>query len=472
MPENSIDRTGPPLHRTLNLKDLVLLNISCIVSLSSLAQISQFGFATLTLCFVAILTFLIPSGLMVAELNARMPAQGGFYLWTRTAFGDLHGYIAAWTYWLSTIVWFPTVLMLISVSSLYMFGDKFLGLADSPWYNAILCLGIVWLVTVLNLFGMERAKWVQNVGGIAIWICVALLLVLGIVFITNHESGHPFSLNKLIPDITDFSLLPFFAMVAFSFGGLELAPVMAGEINNPRRNIPRAIIFSSISVGLIYMAGTLMLIFILPEGEIGIIEGVTQAFYQVSSTIGIPGVGIVGAMLVALGTMGLLGAWMTGTARVPFVIGLDHYLPEAFGKIHPRWGSPYVSLLMQGVVLTVLFLASIAGSTVKEAFLVLMDMAIILYFIPFLYMFAALVWHITRNTGDKGIIGAFQKSTAAVWLVAILGFGTILFSIIIACVPTKDIENKELFLIKVVGGPALLIGVGLVVYYLKKRDDR
>ena len=191
MQKNNTDRTGPQLHRALNMKDLVLLNISCIVGLTSLAQVAQFGFASLSLIFVAILTFLIPSGLMVAELNARMPEQGGFYLWTRTAFGDLHGYIAAWTYWLSNIVWFPTVLMLVSVSCLYIFGDKFLGLADSFLYNALLCLGIVWLVTVLNLLGMERAKWVQNVGGIATWVCVAMLVVLGIVFITHYESGHP-----------------------------------------------------------------------------------------------------------------------------------------------------------------------------------------------------------------------------------------------------------------------------------------
>ncbi len=220
MQKNNTDRTGPQLHRALNMKDLVLLNISCIVGLTSLAQVAQFGFASLSLIFVAILTFLIPSGLMVAELNARMPEQGGFYLWTRTAFGDLHGYIAAWTYWLSNIVWFPTVLMLVSVSCLYIFGDKFLGLADSFLYNALLCLGIVWLVTVLNLLGMERAKWVQNVGGIATWVCVAMLVVLGIVFITHYESGHPFSPNMLIPDITDFSLLPFFAIVALCFGGL------------------------------------------------------------------------------------------------------------------------------------------------------------------------------------------------------------------------------------------------------------
>lgn len=462
---------GNPLHRALRLKDLVLLNISCIVGLTSLAQVAQFGFASLPLYALAVLTFLIPSGLMVAELNARMPEEGGFYLWTRTAFGDWHAYVAAWCYWLSNIVWLPTVLLLAAASCLYVLGDEYIGLSEDPAYNLVVCLGILWLVVLLNILGLERAKWVQNIGGIGTWFCIGFLLVVGIAFVSRHGSGHPFEMAKLLPDVTDFSLLPFFAIVAFCFGGLELAPVMAGEIQQPKRNIPRAIVISSIAVALIYMVGTLMLIIAVPEGEVGIIEGVAQAFHVVGTTMDLPWIGSAGGVLVALSTLGLFGSWMTGTARVPFVIGLDHYLPDAFGRIHPQWGSPYVSLLVQGVLLTLLFLASIAGATIKEGFLVLLDMSVILYFIPFLYMFAAFAWHLRRKTGGEGVIPAFQKGSAAVWTVAALGFGTTLFSTIITSVPTGEIESKGLFVAKVVGGAALLIGVGLVVYYLKRDGD-
>lgn len=470
MEEKNVKRAEPQLHRALNIKDLVLLNISCIIGLSGLAQAAQFGFASLSLFFLAIFTFLIPSGLIVTELNARMPEEGGFYLWTREAFGDLHGYLAAWSYWLSTIVWLPTVLMLVSISCLYIFGDRFLGLADSPSYNILLCLGIVWLVTFLNIVGMERAKWVQNIGGIAIWLCIGMLIVVGIVFVSNNASGHQFRPNLLLPDFTDFSILPYFAVIALNFGGLELAPVMAGEIIKPKKNIPRAIVISSIAVSLIYMAGTLMLILVSPEGEIGIIEGVAQAFHQVGIALEIPEIGAIGAILVAISTLGLLGGWMTGNARMPYVVGLDHYLPEAFGKVHPKWGSPYISLLMQGIVLSLLFLGSIAGATVEEAFLILLDMSIILYFIPFLYMFAAFAWHLKKSPEKETFLAIFQRSKAAVWIVTILGFGTTLFATILAVIPTKDIENKELFIIKVLGGAVLLIGVGLIVYYFKKRE--
>ena len=466
--------SNPKLHKALRLKDLVLLNISCIVGLSSLAQVAQFGFGSMSLYVLAILTFLIPSGLMVTELNSRMPEEGGFYLWTSKAFGDLHGYIAAWCYWISNIVWLPTVMMLVSISCLYILGDEALELADNVWYNTLVCLGVLWLVTVLNVIGMERAKWIQNIGGIAVWICILVLLIVGSIFVAQFGSVQVFSVEKLVPDVTDLSLLPYFAIVAFCFGGLELDPVLAGEIQDPERNIPRAIVITSVIIGLLYILGTLMLIFTIPEGEVGIREGVAQAFSHVGIALEIPAIGTIGAILVALGTLGLFGAWMTGTARVPFVVGLDHYLPDAFGKIHPSWGSPYVALLVQGGILTCLFLFSILGTTVKEAFLILLDMSIILYFIPFMYMFASLVWHLKQNTGGRGIIPFFQQSKfkqskLAIWLVTILGFGTTLFSAIISAVPTKDIEHKELFVIKVVGGATVLIAIGLVVYFMERR---
>jgi len=463
------EKTGMKLHQSLKLKDLVLLNISCIVGLTSLSQVAQFGYASMPLYILAIMMFLIPCGLMISELNSRMPEEGGLYLWTRTAFGDFHGYIAAWTYWLSNIVWLPTIVLLITISALYIFGDSWIVLSDDFWYNGLIGMGILWLVTALNIFGLEKAKWVQNIGGFATWLCIILLVIVGMIYSINYESGHTFTSSSLLPDFTDFSILPFFAIIAFSFGGLELAPLMSGEIKNPKRNIPRAILISSFVVGLIYILGTLMLIIILPEGEIGVIEGISQAYASVGVSLKIPWIGTIGAILVTLGTIGLFGAWMTGTARIPFVIGIDHYLPDVIGKIHPKWGSPYISLIMQGVVLSILFIMSIAGTTIKEGFLILYDMSIILYFIPFLYMFAALIWHIKRDTGNGGVITLFQNSRFAVWLVTVMGFGITLLSVIIATIPSKEIEDKGLFMVKVIGGAALLIGAGLIVYFLKRK---
>ena len=408
---------------------------------------------------------------MVTELGARMPGEGGFYLWTRSAFGDLHGFVAAWSYWISTIVWIPTVMLLVSASTLYVFGDSFLALADDPVYNALVCLGVLWAITLLNVVGLERARWVPNVAGVATWLLVALLIVVGILFVIENGPSHPFAAGKLLPDLSDTSLLPYFAVVAFCFGGLELAPIMAGEIHRPERTIPRALWVSALAVGLIYMGGTLMLILIVPEGDVGIIEGVAQAFHVASAGSSVPW-GAIGSLLVLVSTLGLLGSWLMGNARLPFVMGLDRYLPDTLARVHPRWKSPARSLVMQAVLVSVLFVSSIAGSTIEEAFLVLLDMSIILYFLPFLYMFAAFAWHMKRQTGGTGLVPVLQRSTLAVWTVAILGFGTTLLSTIVSAFPTAGIENKPLFVAKVVGGAVVLIGAGLAIYAASARAGK
>jgi glutamate:GABA antiporter len=464
-----IENSSPKLKRSLRLKDLVLLNIACIVGLTSLAQVAQFGFGSIILYILAIIAYLIPSGLIVSELNARMPEEGGFYLWIKKAFGDLHGYTAAWAYWLSNIVWLPTVLLGIAISGLYFMGEDYLYLKNDPVFIGFLCLGILWFITLINIVGMEKAKWIQNLGGIALWVTVVMLFIFGGIYIFDIGSAHQFSAANLIPDFTDFSLLPFFAIVAFCFGGLELGPIMAGEIENPKINIPKAIVISSVMVGLIYIIGTLTLIVTVPEGKIEIIAGVAQSFFKFGESYSIPGIGILGAALVVISTIGAFGGWLTGTARLPFVVGLDHYLPDAVGRIHPKFQTPYVALVMQGTVMSFLFLSSIVGSTIEEAFLILLDMSIILYFIPILYMFASMIPHHIRNTGGEGIIESFRKRPKLVWFTAGMGFLITLFSTIISAVPTSEIEDKTLFVLKVVGGAFILITLGQIVYFIKKK---
>jgi amino acid transporter len=339
-------------------------------------------------------------------------------------------------------------------------------MADDPWYSGAMSLGILWAVIILNILGIEKAKWIQNVGGTAVWMGVGLLVVTGLVYMSGHESAQPFTADKLFVDFSDLSVLGYFGMVAFCFGGLEMSSIMAGEIKNPRRTIPLSILISSVVVGGLYMLATLMLIRALPDGDVSIIGGVPQAFQVMAASLGIHWLGALGALLVAVATVGMLGGWSTGIARLPFVIGMNHYLPDALAKVHPKWGSPWVSLLMQGVAVSALLLLATAGSTVKEAFLVLLDMSLILYFIPFLYIFAVFVVHALRNLENPALIGIF-RSKMVVWIVGGLGFAVTLVSAIVSAVPTRDVENKELFVLKVVGGTALFIAVGLSFYYAK-----
>ena len=163
------------LHRVLSTRDLVLFNIAAIVALRWLSMAAKVGPSSLTLWTLGMVAFFVPLALCVLELSSRLPAEGGLYVWTKTAFGDLHGFIAGWSYWTSNLVFFPSLLLFAAGVFLYLGGDRWLGLANDTSYNTGFCLAALWSATLLNIVGLKRAKWLQNIGGIATWSVTALL---------------------------------------------------------------------------------------------------------------------------------------------------------------------------------------------------------------------------------------------------------------------------------------------------------
>lgn len=465
MAEQTADNNNQKLHRTLGVMDLVFLNVAAITGVRWLSTAAQLGPSSLILWVLAVLIFFIPSGLTVMELSSRDPGEGGVYLWSKKAFGEMHGFIVGWAYWVNNVFYYPTLLLFISGSVLYLGGDRWLGLVDSPYYNAAFSLTLVWAVVAINVVGLERGKWVQNVGAIATVLIFIILIVTGIWAWATHGSQTEFTAQTMMPDLKTFSTLTFFATMTFAFAGLELASSMGDEIKEPKRSIPRAMLLSGIVCVTIYMTGTAMLMVGVPAGEIEVVTGLPQALAAIGDAIALPGVAFVAVLLVTVSATGGLNAWFTGVARIPYVIGIDRYLPRALGNTHPKWGTPYVALLAQGVMVTVLMLAAAAGSTVEEAYIVLLDMCIILYFVPFLYMFVALPVLRMKARGNNEGVSLVPLGGIGPWLFGGLGFAATLLSVILALIPPAGSENPGLFVLKVGGGCLLFIVAGLVFYF-------
>jgi APA family basic amino acid/polyamine antiporter len=135
--------------------------------------------------------------------------------------------------------------------------------------------------------------------------------------------------------------------------------------------------------------------------------------------------------------LGQLTAFVAGNTRLPFALGLDHYLPPAFAKLHPRWGTPYVSILLQGVLSSVLLLLMQLGETLRAAYQILVDLTVIATFLPFVYIFASGFKFGQRWAGAAG------------------GLITVL-AIVLSAVPPPGVASVWIFELKVVGGTALL----------------
>ncbi|MGA2217737.1 MAG: amino acid permease, partial [Terracidiphilus sp.] len=160
-------------------------------------------------------------------------------------------------------------------------------------------------------------------------------------------------------------------------------------------------------------------------------------------------------------------------ARVPFVVGIDRYLPAAFGKIHPRWKTPYVSILVQAIASGAILLASQINDTTRGAYQVLIDAAIILYFIPFLYMFAAVIklaHRKDRNQNPHAIL--VPGGIPGVWICGGLGFLVVLVGILVSLVPPGDSSSKLGFELKLVLGTVASVLLGLVLYWRGARSKR
>jgi amino acid transporter len=259
----------------------------------------------------------------------------------------------------------------------------------------------------------------------------------------------------------------FWSTIAFAYGGVESASAMGEEIKDAPRTIPRAVMAAAVLITLLYLAGTLSILLAMPKDQISGLQGIMQAIQAMATRVGVAWLAPLVALLVTLNAMGGVGGWFAATARLPFVAGIDRYLPRAFASLHPRYHTPHVALLVQAAISAVFVVLGQAGTSVRGAYDVLVSMSIISYFIPFLYMFAALI----RVQGEPA--GADVMRVPGGKPVAILfgsvGFLTTAVAIVLACVPAADEPNKELAVLKIVGLSAALIAIGAIVYLVGSR---
>jgi amino acid transporter len=303
------------------------------------------------------------------------------------------------------------------------------------------------------------------VGGIGTLVPGTLLIGFGIAaLVTGRPSANPITTSNVMPDLTDLGSLNLWASIAFAYGGLELSPSMAGEVQRPERTLYRAVLVSAPICATVYLLGSSSLLWLLPSGELnivsGILQGIARGAREVAPTLTwlVP----LAALSVAVGNVGGVGAWLTGPARIAFVIGLDRYFPPAFGKVHPKWGTPYVAILVQAVLASIALVLSIIGkgTSVETVYLIMLDMQLLLYFIPFVYLFVSLVI-LRRRDRAAGVV----NRTADAALLAASGAFVTIFAMVIAMIPPSGEEHKTLFFGKVLGGALIFIGAGAIVYW-------
>jgi len=456
----------PQLRRVMGFRDLLLFYLVTGFTVRWISTAAAAGPSSIVVWLMGCGAFYLPLMFTVLELSSRYPNEGGCYVWSKRAFGEFAGFITGWTYWTCNLPYFPGLFYFTASAALFLGGPSWRGLAASPLYFIGFSLIALGIAAGLNVRGLSIGKWLHNLGAVGLWVPGLLLLALGLLAFLRFGSATRFSPETMLPS-TRLKDIVFWSTIAFSLSGLESASMLGEEIRDARRNIPRALLAAGVLITALYILGTVAMLVALPQQQIQSLQGFMQAIESASSRLGLVWLVAPIAGLIVLGGLGQAGAWFAAGGRLPFVAGIDRYLPAAFGRLHPKYNSPYVSLMSQAGIAAVFIFLGQAGTTVKGAYDVLVSMSIISYFIPYLLMFASMI-RLQGEPAGPEVIRVPGGRRVAIGLAA-LGFTTTVVTIGLALIPAEDDPNKLLAVSKTAGLTLLLVATGALVYAWGRR---
>jgi amino acid transporter len=270
-----------------------------------------------------------------------------------------------------------------------------------------------------------------------------------------------------IPDNPRF-VLNSFGVICFGLVGLELASVMGDEIQDPRRTLPGAVAWGGVLSGALYVGATLTLLIAVGK-SVNVLQGIVQAVSHMADRVSVAGVNLKWitvpfALMLSFSIAGIGSAWMGGSARIPFVAGLDSYMPSWLGKIHPRYATPYAALIVQAIVSALLVIMNFLGAGVQETFQKLLSLAVVLQLVPFLYMFGALIRFAVKESTPEG-----QYSRITLFLAGTSGLLTTILGIALVFFPAQQISSILWYEVWMIGGSLFFIGLAAFFFFVYGR---
>ena len=483
----------PHLRRVLGRTDLVLLFVVAVFNLNVVPSIAANGGVTVWLWLISLVLFFWPQGIAVIELAHRYPGEGGVYLWAKEVFGDFHGFLSGWCYWTNNMMYVPTVMLYFVGVSVFALGTGHEALGDNKRFALTASLLLLIFLVVLNVVGLGVGKWVNNLGAIGTAIAAAVLIGLGIVVWLRFGTSVTWA-DFQIPSNPRF-VLNSFGVICFGLVGLELASVMGDEIENPQKTLPGAVAWGGVLSGLLYIGATLTLLIAVTKGDINVLQGIVQAVGHMASRVGVAWIVAPFAFLLSMSIAGIASAWLGGSARIPFVAGLDSYMPAWLGKVHPRYRTPYAALIVHAAVSMILVVLNFCGwwiwnkviglsfvayllracgfvvgnlsaseTGVQETFQKLLSLAVVLQLVPFLYMFGALL---RIAFGDSFRKTCYSRGTLI--LSGASGLVTTILGIALAFFPAQQVTSVLSYEVWMFGGTLFFIGLAAFFFFIYGR---
>ena len=456
----------------LSVMTLAIMNVTAVVSLRGLASEAIYGIQSAFYYLFAAIVFLIPTAMVAAELAAMYASkQGGVFRWVGEAYGPRVGFLAIWLQWIQSTIWYPTVLTFGAVSIAFIGTDPTAdaALASNRVFTLVVVLAIYWIATIIALRGLDWVGKVSKWGGIIGTIVpAAVLILLAIIYLAKGGHNYLNTHVSFFPDLTNFSNLVLASSIFLFYAGMEMMGIHVMEVDNPKRNYPRAIIIGSLVTVLIFILGTFALGIVVPAKDISLTQTLLIGFDNYFRFLRMSWLGSVVAIALVFGVLAGVLTWVSGPSKGIFTVGRAGYLPPFFQKTNSR-GVQRNILLMQGVIVTILGMLFVVMPSVQSFYQILSQLTVLLYLIMYMLMFSsAIILRYKRPQLERPF--RLGRGNALMWILAGLGFAGSLLAFVLSFIPPSQIAvgSKSVWFSVLIVGSLVVVIIPFIIYALRK----
>ena len=465
-------QTTKPTFR-LSVMTLAIMNVTAVVSLRGLATEAIYGPTSAFYYLFAAIVFLSPTAMVAAELAAMFSAkQGGVFRWVGEAFGARFGFLAIWLQWIQSTIWYPTVLTFGAVSLAFIGTDMSAdaALASNRLFTLVVVLAIYWIATFISLRGLDWVGKVSKWGGIiGTIIPAALLILLAIIYLAKGGVNNLNMKQSFFPDLTNFNNLVLASSIFLFYAGMEMMGIHVMDVDNPKRNYPRAIVIGSLVTVVIFILGTFSLGIIVPAKDISLTQTLLIGFDNYFKFLHMSWAGPIIAIALVFGVLAGVLTWVAGPSKGIFTVGRAGYLPPFFQRTNSR-GVQRNILLVQGVIVTILGLLFVVMPSVQSFYQILSQLTVLLYLIMYMLMFAAAITlrYKLPNYDRPFRLGA--RGNGLIWILAGLGFCGSLLAFVLSFIPPSQIAvgSSSVWYAVLFIGAIIFVVIPFIIYSRRK----
>lgn len=428
---------------------LAMLMVASVGSIAQLSDSASFGLGAVTVYLLPALLFLLPVGLVSAELATSH--EGGIFVWVRSAFGDRTGFQATWFVFMNSVTLYPSLLSFGAAALATAFGRP--DLATNGAYMGTVVLVVFWLATWIVSRGMKSTTGISNIGLTLGTIVPALCLIFFMFawLVDGKQSQIPFAVSDMVPPVSGLSSIALVVGTFVAFAGLEVNAVHIAHLKGPPKNYLKAVMLAAVLVFSMYLLGSLAISVVVPDSSLELTSGASQAFTAYADGFGVPGLSNILSGLLVLGALAASIAWIAGPSRSMWLVGKAGYLPKALQKTN-RNDVQMPLLFLQGAVVTVLSFVFVVAPNTSTAFAMLQDVSISLYMLMYICMFASAI-KLRRSQPDVDR----PIKIPGLPVIAVVGILSALSALVLGLTPPAGISNAS------PSTYAAIIGTGVVV---------